>query len=325
MRVESTFRWHFGVLWTVICTVLACGCTTANQKLSPAQQIAQAPACESLYVFDGATRAPITWFELLLRVARSNAVFVGETHDDASGHRVEQALVVAFLLAHPGGAVSLEMLERNEQGKVDAFLKGELALDAFIDETGSRHWAEKDSWLPWYQPMLESARLAGTPVVAANAPRKYVSQALREGYEPLLALPVEERAHFEIDPTLTRDGDWQRLKDLMTELHKERSASERLDLVLPSDEDVDRVHRSQRIWDRTMGTSAALAFVRHGSVLHCAGGFHLEGQLGTVAQFKMRCPDAKTLVISLQPSASASLNADDVHGADIVVHTRAQQ
>ncbi len=304
----------------VFCIALLCGCATP--KRSPAQQIADAPACESLLCFDGATREQITWFEVLLRVGRSNAIFVGETHDDASGHRVEQALVVAFLLAHPHGALSFEMLERDEQGKVDAFLKGELTRDAFIDETGSRNWAEKDSWLPWYQPMIDAARTAGTPVVAANAPRKYVSQALRDGYEPLLALPAEERACFEIDPNITRDGDWERLKKLMVELHEERAAKNNIEVVLPTDDEVDRVHRSQRLWDRTMGTSAALAFMRDGSVLHCAGGFHLEEQLGTVAQFKLRCPDAKTLVISLQPTAESVVESDEIHKADIVIHTR---
>ncbi len=299
---------------------MACGCTTA--KLSPAQQIAQAPTCESLNAFDGATQRSITWFEVLLAVARSNAIFVGETHDDASGHRVEQALVIAFLLSHPRGAVSFEMLERDEQGKVDGYLKGTLTLDAFIDESGSRHWAGTASWLPWYQPMIDSARSAGTSVVAANAPRKYVSQAMREGYEPLLALPVEERALFEIDPNLTRDGDWERLKTLMREMRAENAKKTGAVATLPTDEEVDRVHRSQRVWDRTMGASAAAAFLRDGSVLHIAGGFHLEQRLGTVAQFAQRCPDAKTLVISLKPSGANELDADEVKGADIVIHTQ---
>ncbi len=327
MQSDFITRGNLRLVTTVITVITALsaalvgGCATPPR--SPAEQSADAPAIESLRCFDGATRTEISWFEVLLRVGRSNAIFVGEMHDDASGHRVEGALVMAFLLTHPQGAVSLEMLERDEQGKVDAFLKGELTADAFIDGTGSRDWAGKDSWTAWYQPMLESARSARTPVIAANAPRKYVSQAMREGYEPLLALSAEERALFEVDPNLTRDGDWNRLKTLMNELHRERAVSEGVEVQLPTDEDVDRVHRSQRVWDRTMGTSAALAFMRYGSVLHCAGGFHLEEQLGTVAQFKLRCPDAQTLVIRLQPNAESFVASGDVHGADIVIHTRA--
>lgn len=299
---------------------MACGCATG--KLSPAQQIASAPDPVTLRAFDGATRAPISWFAVQLRVAQSDAIFVGETHDDASAHRVEQGLVDGFLLAHPKGAVSFEMLERNEQTKVDAYLKGELTQDAFIDQTGSRDWAGEGSWMPWYQPMIESAKLAGSPVIAANAPREYVSQAMRAGYDPLLLLDAAERASFEIDRTLTRDGDWDRLKELMTELHQERVAEGGVGPAEPSDDAVDRVHRSQRVWDLTMGTSAAAALDRAPAVIHIAGGFHLEKRLGTVAQFARLRPIAKVLVIRLQPSEASELSETEVMGADIVIHTR---
>ncbi len=319
MRADSTTT----LLIPMLCVVLAgsSGCTTA--KPTPAQAIAQAPACESLAAFDGATCDPLGWFDVLLRVARADAVFVGETHDDASGHKVEQALVAAFLLSHPKGAVSFEMLERDEQAALNDYLVGRVTLDTFLEGTKSRHWAGTDSWLPWYQPMIEFARVAGTPVVAANAPRTYVSRAMRDGYEPLQALPAAERAHFELDPALTRDGDWQRLKVLMTELHADRAHDEGVAATAPSDDDVDRVHRAQRVWDATMGASAAAAYMRDGSVIHFAGGFHLEERLGTVAQFMQRCPTARILIIALHPTGSTELEPKSVKGADIVVHTHA--
>lgn len=322
MRHDATlpagFRSVLGVLAGLWCGI-ACSCTTP--KLSPAQQIADAPSPASLHAFDGATGERLSWFAVMLRVAQSNAVFVGETHDDASGHRVEQELVNAFLLAHPTGTVSLEMLERNEQAKVDGYLRGEITLDVFLDETGSRNWAGEGSWIPWYQPMIDSARLSGGSVCAANAPRKYVSQARLDGYEPLLALSGEERALFEIDPAITRDGDWDRLKKLMATMYADHARADGSIAEQPTDEDVDEIHRAQRVWDRTMGTSAAVAFGRTRAVIHIAGGFHLEERLGTVTQFARLCADAKILVISLQPSDSDCVELTAVKGADIVIHT----
>ena len=303
-----------------------CGCAN-TKRIDPAVEIAQAPNPESLAAFDANTRTPIGWDEVLKRVANANAVFVGETHDDASAHRVEHALVNAFLAAHPKAAVSLEMLERNDQDAVNLFLSHSSTLEVFVATTKSRDWAGENTWIPWYQPMIDSARISGAQVIAANAPRKYVSIALREGYEPLRALPADERLLFEIDEEITRDGDWNRLRDLMVEMHKERAEKDRAEKgetgpLEPSDQDVDCAHRSQRVWDRTMGMSAANTFAQKTAVIHVAGGFHLEQRLGTVAQFSRVCPDAKILVISLQPSASAEIEEKEIKGADIVIHTK---
>ncbi len=306
-----------------------CACTNAK-RIDPAVEIAQAPNPESLAAFDGNTRTPIGWEDVLNRVANANAVFVGETHDDASAHRVEHALVNAFLAAHPKAAVSLEMLERNEQDAVNLYLSNSSTLEVFLATTKSRDWAGENTWIPWYQPMIDSARISGAQIIASNAPRKYVSIALREGYEPLRALPADERLLFEVDENLTHDGDWLRLRELMVEMHKDRAEKELAEKgetgpLEPSDQDVDCAHRSQRVWDRTMGMSAAKIFAQKTSVIHIAGGFHLEQQLGTVAQFSRVCPDAKILVISLQPSASTEIVEKEIKGADIVIHTKSQQ
>ena len=301
-----------------------CACTNAK-RIDPAIEIAQAPNPESLAAFDGNTRTPIGWEDVLNRVANANAVFVGETHDDASAHRVEHALVNAFLAAHPKAAVSLEMLERNEQDAVNLYLSNSSTLEVFLATTKSRDWAGENTWIPWYQPMIDSARISGAQVIASNAPRKYVSIALREGYEPLRALPADERLLFEVDENLTHDGDWLRLRELMVEMHKDRAEKGETGPLEPSDQDVDCAHRSQRVWDRTMGMSAAKIFAQKTSVIHIAGGFHLEQQLGTVAQFSRVCPDAKILVISLQPSASTEIVEKEIKGADIVIHTKSQQ
>jgi len=298
-----------------------CGCATSARKIAPADAIAQAPAPQTLAVFDGPSRAQISWDDALRRLEQADAVFVGETHDDASAHRVEHALVDAFLAAHPKAALSLEMLERDEQSAVDSYLAHTTSVDEFMTATNSRNWAGDGTWLPWYQPMIDCARHRGARVVAANAPRKYVSQARLDGYESLAALAAEERALFEIDPDLARDGDWERLRDLMRTMYKERAIEEATEPSEPTDDDVDRIHRSQRVWDRTMGTSAARAFNDGWAIIHIAGGFHLQERLGTVAQFARLCPTAKILVISLQPDDAAQLSEEDVHGADIVIHT----
>ncbi len=298
-----------------------CACAT-KPALTPAQAIALAPTPLALVAFDGATGATIEWREVLDRVAAADAVFVGENHDDATAHAVEHALVDAFFASHKPAAVSLEFLERDDQAATDAYLAGSSTMDEFITATKSKDWAGADTWIPWYQPMIDSAKRSHAKVVAANAPRKYVTQARVEGYGVCIALPSEERALFEVDETISRDGDWERLRELMVEMHRERAKEGEAGPSDPDADHIDSIHRSQRMWDKTMGMSAAKTFAQKTAVIHIAGGFHLEQRLGTVAQFSHVCPDAKILVISLQPSASTEIEEKEIKGADIVIHTK---
>lgn len=314
---------------TLAASLLLTGCA-APMKLTPAEQLARAPHPTALSIFDGTTGARISWADTLDRVAKADAVFVGETHDDAVAHALEHALVDAFIATHTRPAVSLEFLERDEQAKTDAYLRGELALDAFVDETKSRHWAGDETWIAWYQPMIDSARRAKASVVAANAPRTYVSRARTDGYDALKSLSAEERALFEIDESISRDGDWERLKALIVDMRGggARGATgggsgETSDAdAVVTDDEVDTFHRAQRVWDRTMGLSASRAQNAGFKVIHCVGAFHIGQRLGTVAQFAAACPSASIIVIDLVPSDATVLGSDGAKGADIVVHTQ---
>lgn len=307
----------------MLSTLTLGACATGANKVDPTKEIEMSPPPCAVFAFDGPTGQVISWREVLDRTAKAQVVFVGETHDDATAHLIEHALVDAFLAAHPHGAVSMEFLERDDQKATDEYLAGTISLDEFVDKTHSRDWAGKDSWIPWYQPMIDSARRSHGRVVAANAPRKYVSRARTEGYEVLKALPADEQALFEIDAAITRDDDWTRLKKLMSQMHRDRAASSGEGPTEPTDESIDQVHRSQRMWDRTMGTSAARAFQATGAVIHVVGGFHIEGRLGTAAQFSGAGGTKEFLVISLQPDDQPTLTPNDAAPADIVIHTKA--
>ncbi len=308
------------------CVAFAAGtlCACASTRpLSPTEAIAAAPSPLSLSAFDGATGALISWREVLDRVAAADAVFVGETHNDATAHAIEHELVASFLAAHHPAAVSMEFLERDDQAATEDYLAGAISMDEFIARTKSKDWAGADSWIPWYQPMIDSAKRSRAKVVAANAPRKYVSSARVDGYTALLALPGEERVLFEVDEEIARDGDWERLRELMIEMRHDSAKEDNAKPEPPSDDDVDAIHRSQRVWDRTMGTSAARAYSNCGAMIHIVGGFHAGNRLGTVAQFLKACTPRQVLIVALEPSKSQTLDPSDADGADVVIHTRA--
>ena len=290
---------------------LAAGCASAR----PAPD----PAARAISIFDGESGRTLVWTDVVARAAAADATFVGERHDDPTAHDVQLAIYQDLLARFPRTAIALEHLERDEQPLLDAYLRAELAPDAFIDRTESRDWAGKDTWVRFFQPLVDTARENDSRVIAANAPRELVRRAREEGHAALDALPAPERATFDIPVVSTGDPAWnrawqayyRRFHDLMSggddsEAEFARTAT---------------VFLSQSTWDGTMGASAANALAAGApKVVVCAGCFHIERDGGTVLQFRARRPGARALTVTVIDDASTELRSDDRGAADIVIY-----
>lgn len=305
----------FAALWLAACATPSATRARAPAR-DPAAEIAAAPDPASLRAFDGRSGRRWSWPALAARVGAADAVFIGEQHDDASAHKFQATVADAMCAARPGAALSLEMLERDDQYAVDAFLAGTFTVDEFVDRAGVRNWAGSGTWMPWYQPVIDVARARQSPVVAANAPRRFVSQARTSGYGPLAELPPGERALFDLPDSLPRDAYRERLADLM------RDARAGTDDPIPTDEEIDAFQRAQLVWDATMAASVAAALGRSPAVLHLAGAFHIGRDGATVTEFRRLRPDARTLTVVCVDAASDSLREEDRGLADVVVYTR---
>jgi uncharacterized iron-regulated protein len=282
-----------------------------------------AVAPRALHIFEGSTGRSLGWADVMAAASWADAVFIGERHDDPIAHRLQLALFEDLAAGYPGTALALEHLERHEQGLVDGYLRGEVALDRFIDDTKSRDWAGKDTWIPFFQPLVEAAREAGSPVVAANAPRELVRRARSEGFDALAALPEPERSQFDIpiEGGGLFDRSWverwsayqARFGEIMSTEEERADAAVRARL--------DDVFRSQSTWDATMGASMARALADGApKVVLCAGCFHVERDGGTVLQFEARAPRARVLTVTVVDRSSDRLAAEDKGLADIVVY-----
>lgn len=269
-----------------------------------------------MHAFDGRSGRRWSWPALVARAGAAEAVFIGEQHDDAGAHKFQAAVTDAICAARPGAALSMEMLERDDQYAVDEFLAGTMAMEEFVDRTGVRNWAGSGTWIAWYQPVVDAAQARGSPLVAANAPRRFVREARASGYGPLAELPPEDRALFDLPESLPRDAYRERLAELM------RDAREGTEDPPPTDDEIDAFQRAQLVWDATMAASVAAALDRAPAVVHLAGAFHVGRDGATVTEFRRRRPDARALTIVCVDAASDSLREEDRGLADIVVYTR---
>ncbi len=322
---------HTCAFFGVLAVISLCGCGNHFARdpylLQPSGAIVpdEPNAPRALFMFEGSSGRSLGWADVMAAASAADAIFIGERHDDPTGHAVQLAVYSDLLAGYPGTAIALEHLERNEQIIINRYLAGEVTVAEFIDSTKSRDWAGEGSWVRFFQPLVDEAKENGAPVIAANAPRNYVRRARDEGRAALEALPSEERANFDLPITTIRawgNDDWNDEWHAYNARFRAYMAQEGED----SDTGDARVRLdtgflSQSTWDGTMGASAARALDAGApKVVLCAGCFHIEHVGGTVLQFRARRPHARVLTITVIDATSSHLRDEDRNAADVVMY-----
>lgn len=250
--------------------------------------------------------APVETGDVVRRLAEYDVVFLGEEHDLTAVHDLQLRVTRGLFELRPSLVVSMEMFERDVQASLDAYLAGELDEEEF--RARSRPWPNYDEH---YRPLIEWARSAGVPVVAANVPRPVARLVTTDGAEAALArdhAPGElhagrgaYRARFERTMRAMGDGDREIL-----------------------DEALDRWFAAQCIKDEAMAESIVRAYEAawpEAFVVHWCGKFHSDFRLGTVERLLRRRPDLRVAVVSTRSGtldARLALPAEQRGVADFV-------
>lgn len=311
-----------------------------------------------LAIYDARRDERIDWTVMIARINNADVIVLGEQHDDGVAHATQLAVVQDVAEMHPNrGALSMEMLERDDQAATDDYIEGLMDATAFAKTTSSTDWAGEGSWAKWYQPIIDAAVSDGWTVIAANAPRRYLRIARSQGYERLAAMPPARRELIAIPKTWPA-AYRQRFIDVMNGMGGEDeeddeggkattqpatqpdspptsqpatqpdaqpasqpSATPAHGPMKP--EDIDPAFRGQLLWDATMADSIARAS-RGGAkpVVHLVGQFHCDFAGGTVQELRARLgPKARIVTISMQRGEGATLRERDHDRADFVIYT----
>jgi uncharacterized iron-regulated protein len=242
---------------------------------------------EQFRVFD-AKGNPATIDTVLAAIALNDVVFLGEQHDDAVGHAVQFEMLRRLVAAHVGDrkmALSLEMFERDVQIVIDEYLANLIREDHFL--LSSRPWG---NYKTDYKALVELAKSKGLPVIAANAPRRYINMVSRNGRNALNSLSKDAKKWLAPLPYCEpSDAYAAKFKALMGP-----SAEAQMG--------INNILASQSLWDATMADSVA-RFVKENKkplVIHLNGSFHTENRLGTVEHFLKYRSKAKALVVTMR-------------------------
>ncbi len=265
--------------------------------------------------------------DILAAMDGADVMLVGESHDDQVGHAVEAQIL--YRAAERFGAVtddptrpvvlSMEMFERDVQYILNEYLHGLITEDQFLES--ARPW---NNYQRDYRPLVEFARAHHVPVVAANAPRRYVNRVSRLGPSSLDAL--SERARESLPPlpypgaSAAYARQWNALmKDMMAQAQKADSTAGG-DSASSGASQERREHGmghaldAQALWDADMGYSITQALDAHPDafVLHVAGSFHVERGTGIPERIAGYRPGTRVVTVVLEPSA----NIDRFSGKD---------
>jgi uncharacterized iron-regulated protein len=229
--------------------------------------------------------------DLLSRLAETDVVFLGEYHDDAVGHAF-QLEVFKEAFARYGKernvALSMEMFERDVQYIVDEYLKGQITEDHFL--ASARPWK---NYKTDYKPLVEFAKSNRLPVIAANAPRRYVNMVSRNGRASLDTLSKTAKKAL---PPLPFGVSSAAYSDKFTALMSQMPAAS------GENSNIGKILESQTLWDASMGYSIAryLKKTKKPLVVQLNGGFHSESRLGTPEQMVRYRKKARFIVVTMR-------------------------
>ncbi|MBE0594774.1 MAG: ChaN family lipoprotein [Gemmatimonadales bacterium] len=326
-------------------TVLA-----ALASLAPAPAVAQdVDYTQHFRVFTSEGK-PASLDDIVRAMSDVDAVLVGEIHTDPVGHWIEAELVRRALASAAVGAesgalrpvaVSLEMFERDVQSIVDEYLSGLITESQF--KASARPW---EHYASDYRPMVEMAKEAGIPVIAANAPRRYVNRVSRLGRDALFELPPRARSVLPPlpypPPSDVYREQWMTLmREMPMERRCEPPAAEP-NAVQQPDQRVEEPPpaaaapshmgsfmenglQAQALWDASMAYAITtyLATNPGALVLHMVGGFHVERFTGIPEQVKFYRPGTRSLVVSMDIAEDFRTFDPKTHGGhgDFVILT----
>jgi uncharacterized iron-regulated protein len=227
--------------------------------------------------------------QILENAGKVDVVFLGENHDDAVAHSLQAEILKNLHDLNVGKknlALSLEMFERDAQIVLDEYLKDLITEKKFLDD--SRPW---NNYKTDYRPLVEFAKQNNLPVIAANAPRRYINMVSRGGREVLEKLSPEAKRW--LSPLPFASASEQYAKKFTTLMGGTISAN---------NHGVSKILESQALWDATMAFSISevLKKQKNALIVHLNGSFHTENRLGTAEQFLKLNPKSKILVVTMR-------------------------
>jgi uncharacterized iron-regulated protein len=303
----------------MILTILLAASLLAQPFSLPAQSSDPRMQTQPHYRIYDASGKSATLKDVVEVLGQFDVVCVGEMHNDPVAHVLEAELLRLAYERYGQGSdakakrpvtLSLEMFERDVQLVLDEYLAGLIIERHFL--SSSRPWG---NYQTDYRPLIEFARQNRIPVIAANAPARYVTRVSRLGRDSLEALSSTAKAWLPPLPyppaSLAYAAKFnQFMRGEMAppqrtqEQRTETSPAPGMNPHAPTRQEAhgtSHLLSAQTLRDAAMGFSIAehLKQKSEALVLHVNGRFHSEGRMGTPEHLLQYRPKTRVLVITI--------------------------
>ena len=287
-------------------------------ELNGTRELSEGSAISTDYqIFDSAGNVS-TLEELITEIRNSDVTFLGEIHTDTVAHDLEALLLEKVW--DDRQSLSLEMFETDVQFVLDEYMEGLINEEHFLKS--ARVWENYESD---YRELIEFSKEKGVPVIAANAPRRYVNLVRRLGKGALLALSEEGKQFLPPLPYPDASPEYEnKFRAIMlahqsmisrasanqeaNNLHEDKDLPQIEPEIEESnslnEEAFERMLAAQNLWDSSMAWSIASHLKRNpkNRVIHVNGSFHTDFSLGIPEHLKNYLPRLKLITVTMVPS-----------------------
>jgi uncharacterized iron-regulated protein len=230
-----------------------------------------------------------------------DVVFVGEVHGSRFAHKAELTLLTGLSRRDPNLVLAVEMFECDVQDILDAYLKGDISEDQFLEQ--SRPWP---NYQDDYRPLIELAKIKGIPVIAANVPRRAAAAvAMANKISPKVV--GEDRLFLPKGVHLDSKEYRKRFVASMVEMPHHTPMKGM---------NVDGLYKAQVLKDAVMAASLGPFLDRR--ILFCCGHFHSDYRLGIPYQLRKNHPELKIAVITFSSTVEDLPMKDRSRVADFI-------
>jgi uncharacterized iron-regulated protein len=215
-------------------------------------------------IYDSNSWNPIGFEEIAEKFKSVDVLIIGEEHDDKKGHEEKEKLI-RFLSERVSFIISMEMFERDGQIVLNEYLAG--LIDEKLFQSDSRLWNNYED----YKPIVLFAKANNIPILAANAPRRYVRMLSRNGLDEIYKFPKGSRKYFAPIYSI--------------ELYRQESYENKIFGSIAGHggekQAMKNMILAQNLWDATM-TDSILKTIekKRTKVLHINGRFHSDEYMG---------------------------------------------
>lgn len=228
--------------------------------------------------------------DVIERAAKSPVVLLGEHHTEATHHRWQLQIITQLYTLNQNMILGFEMFPRRFQPVLDAWIRGELSEQEFLEQTDWDNVWKYDADM--YLPLFHFARMNKLPMIALNVDLDLIGDIARNGWDSL----SEEDREGVLTPAPAQPAYRESLNTVFR-MHTHIKDDLKQDDPA-SKERFERFVQAQLTWDGAMAQKIAETYKRGGApvVVGVMGSGHIENGHGVPHQLQSLGLDSVSLL-----------------------------